>query len=71
MCVCDAGEAGECRELQVTHRELQWHTTKLMSSFGVIIRRLHREPGKIINAVDLEEVIENSVFRTEEQFVRE
>lgn len=71
MCVCDAGEAGECRELQVTHRELQWHTTKLMSTFGVIVCRLHREPGKIINAVDLEEVIENSVFRTEEQFVRE
>lgn len=23
LCVCDAGEAGECRELQVTHRELQ------------------------------------------------
>lgn len=69
--MCDAGQAGECREQQVPRWELQLHTTKLMSSFGVIICRLHREPGKIINAVDLEEVMENSVFRTEEQFVRE
>ena len=42
-----------------------------MSVFGVIICRLHREPGKIINAVDLEEVIENSVFSTEERFISE
>lgn len=42
-----------------------------MSTFGVIIRRLHREPGKIINALDLEVVVENSLFSTEEQFLSE
>lgn len=46
-------------------------TTKLMSIFAVIICGLHTEPEKIINAVDLEVVIQNSVFSTEEQFISE
>jgi len=42
-----------------------------MSVFGAIICRLHSKPGQIINAIDLEEVMENSVFSTEEQFISE
>lgn len=42
-----------------------------MSAFGVIIRTLHREPGKIINVLDLEAVAENSLLSTEEQFLTE
>lgn len=57
--------AGNTLGASVAHHKIN------VSGFGVIICRLHREPGKIINAVDLEVVIENSVFRTEEQFVRE